>query len=770
MPNDAGSEPSAPLQDPSDSGASLYILGGLFLLLAAYLVLTNFWRMADRVPDAVVLTGFVTELPPGQQRSFGYGGDGQDQSVDVPFQSPEMSNVSFRISREGAGYLIKADDDEVVVRRGRILPGRERLAPGSPEALELSDGDRFEARGTLGRASFTVSIPEDSNELRLRLARPLFYDIRRDANGQNRDQTRLVFGPAPEPLPVAHDELLFRSHFREGRPVRSYRISTLDNHLRLFAEGELGDEVTAQAAAQGSQPPPPPAPINLRPGDEAIVGTNIISYGHHVRPFLGTQVNVVRLFAFKLVAAILLAGVALLVGPHVRWPRGFLIYSCAGLFVSISLVLSGRDALFPPHSGRFSEYLTILYYCVLFLCMLRIPLSSGEETSSRSDYLRLLALYPIFFVIYLLISLPFAPTSYGLWDVFRAGVKVLFQCVGALAFALATNWVAHRALRRINEAEWSPSLMWRWILSPLVAILVLVFATWMAGGQEALTLGIGRIHLPTLLLPVVIIWVSAAARAAGEAEEMTGWWLLIISLFGLMAVGFYRFFSDDNGGASLLAAGLFFALFLSTRRRLVPALLALVLVVGGFGVAWLSRSPRFGLAWGGPEVGVLYFDQAKNLRLARDMAREGGRGLDLLIPAEVRSNIHNDLIAAFVAGYFGWLVFAFVFFAFFAFYYHLFDGLKTSYASRFVPGDDYDGEGYFDRARETLLAAGGSLILTFALQAAWVMTASLQKIVPLTGLDLQPISVSTISVLSFIVILLGTVTLAHTYREAEVNT
>src|SRR5688572_8861505 len=116
MPKDDEGELAPPRRGPFDGRASLYALGGLFLLVAIYLAFSNFWRMADRVPDAVVLTAFVTDLPPGQQRSFGYGGDGPSQAVDVPFQSPEMSNVSFRISREGAGYLIKAADDEIFVR------------------------------------------------------------------------------------------------------------------------------------------------------------------------------------------------------------------------------------------------------------------------------------------------------------------------------------------------------------------------------------------------------------------------------------------------------------------------------------------------------------------------------------------------------------------------------------------------------------------------------------------------------------------------------
>jgi hypothetical protein len=776
MPNDVGSQSLSP-RSYFIGGMLLPVLGIFFLLLGVYLTLINFWRMGERVSDAVVLTGFVTKLESGQQASFGYGGDAQNQSVDVPFQSPEMSNVSFRISRAGGSFFIQASDDDIFMRRGQFLPTRERLASGDAGRLELTDGDRFEARGPLGRANFLVTIPAGSNELRLRLARPLYYDIRRDPNGQNRDQTRLVFAPAPEPIPSSYDELLFRSRFREGRPVRSYRISTIDNRLRLFEERELGDEEAAppvtsatsgQQSAPGQQPTPARSPITVQPGGETAIGSTTINYRHYVKSFLGMQVNVVRLFAFKLVAAILLAGIAFLVGPHVRWPHGFVLYGCAVLFVSVALVLSGRDALFAPHSERFSEYLSVLYYGVLFLCMLRVSTAPSEEGSARENYLKLFALWPIFFIINLLISEPFAATSYGVWDVLGVGVKVFFQFVAVLVAAQLTSYIVLRALARINEAEWTQSLMWRWISIPLLVVTVIAILTWLAGGQEALTLAGRRIHLPTLLLPIIVVWISVATRAAEEDEEMNGWWLLIISCFGLLAVGVYRFFSDDNGGASMLAAGLFFALFLSTRNRLIPALLALVLLVGGLFIAMVSRSPRFGLAWGGPEVGVLYFDQAKNLRLARDMARAGGGGLDLLVPIEVRSNIHNDLIAAFIVGHFGWAIFTFIFLAFFAFYYHLFDGLKLSFAARGALGDEEPGEeDFYARAREILLAACGALILTFALQALWVMTASLQKIVPLTGLDLQPISISTISVLSFVVVLLGSVALAHSYLDVR---
>jgi hypothetical protein len=105
-----------------------------------------------------------------------------------------------------------------------------------------------------------------------------------------------------------------------------------------------------------------------------------------------------------------------------------------------------------------------------------------------------------------------------------------------------------------------------------------------------------------------------------------------------------------------------------------------------------------------------------------------------------------------------------VFLAFFSFYFYLFGGLPARFSDRAPPPGEDEGE-YPNPARETLLAACAALLMTFALQAFWVMTASLQKIVPLTGLDLQPISISTISVISFFVILLGAVALAHSHAD-----
>jgi hypothetical protein len=288
------------------------------------------------------------------------------------------------------------------------------------------------------------------------------------------------------------------------------------------------------------------------------------------------------------------------------------------------------------------------------------------------------------------------------------------------------------------------------------------------GGQEAVVLFGKRIHLPTLLLPIFVVWISIAARAAGESEEISGVWSAIVAAVGMLTVGLYRWFSDDNGGAAILAVGLLVSFWFSTRKKLLPTLVALCLLAGGLMFAYLSRSPRFGLAWGGREVGVLYYDQARNLRLARDMARAGGQGLSLLIPAEVRSNIHNDLVAAFVVGFFGWAVFLLVFIAFFSLYFYLLGGLPARLSDRGPPPGEEPAE-YSDRGRETLMAACAALVVTFALQALWVMTASLQKVVPLTGLDLQPISISTISVISFFIVLLGSVALAHSNADAPAS-
>jgi hypothetical protein len=100
------------------------------------------------------------------------------------------------------------------------------------------------------------------------------------------------------------------------------------------------------------------------------------------------------------------------------------------------------------------------------------------------------------------------------------------------------------------------------------------------------------------------------------------------------------------------------------------------------------RHERFESAWGGEEGAQRYYDEAVNLRTARDMARAGGVfGLyeQLYVPTTVRMNIYNDLVAAYAAGFFGLLGLLLVMSAYFVFYAGLFAGLKDSALAKLRP-------------------------------------------------------------------------------------
>jgi hypothetical protein len=176
------------------------------------------------------------------------------------------------------------------------------------------------------------------------------------------------------------------------------------------------------------------------------------------------------------------------------------------------------------------------------------------------------------------------------------------------------------------------------------------------------------------------------------------------------------------------------------------------------------------LAWGGEEGRVLFYDAAKNLRLARDMARAGGffgNYLNLPLPSEVRSNIHTDLMTSYIIGFFGWAVFAILMLAYLLFYSQLFSGLYRSLLSTKVYAQAVSAR--FREGRRFLLNLSAALVLTFAFQALYVISATLQNHVPFTGLDLQPVSTSAISVISFFVVLLGSVALTHTFNQTLID-
>jgi cell division protein FtsW (lipid II flippase) len=166
------------------------------------------------------------------------------------------------------------------------------------------------------------------------------------------------------------------------------------------------------------------------------------------------------------------------------------------------------------------------------------------------------------------------------------------------------------------------------------------------------------------------------------------------------------------------------------------------------------------LAWGTQEQQVLHYDPAINLRLGRDLARAGGAfglGDQFFVPSGLRSNLHNDLIATYIAGYLGLVVLAITMLAYALFYLRLLGGLAWSLDSlnqqnKSNPSQD---------ARRILIATAAAISVTYGIQALWMVAAALQQSVPLTGLDLQPISASNISLVNFFAVLSASVALAH---------
>jgi cell division protein FtsW (lipid II flippase) len=265
--------------------------------------------------------------------------------------------------------------------------------------------------------------------------------------------------------------------------------------------------------------------------------------------------------------------------------------------------------------------------------------------------------------------------------------------------------------------------------------------------------------------------------------------LFITIVIVLLDILVYRWWSGDNGGSFILSLGMLAAFFLARKKWGVPLFLTSLVLVGGFIWATQSQSVRFDLAWGGEEGQILYYDQAKNLRLARDLARSGGvmgQGIKLPVPSGVRGNIHNDLVAAYVAGFFGWGILALALVAYGLLYRGLWNGLgqlspllsrnqrdqqpnksMRSGLGQFSPplSDGIEPSPAGQAMRQLLMVISGTIVVTFAVQAMWVMSAAIQPMVPLTGLDLQPISGSVNSALSFVLVLLGSVAVAHTANK-----
>jgi len=737
------------------TGKRLHWIVGSFFILSSGLILTlSFWKVGNEVRDALVLTSYVTQIPSGQKQSFGHGGEGEAQRVDVAFQGPEMSNVCFIISRDDSGnYWIMGQDDGVLLRRV-LYPPRQQV--------ELKNKETFEAVGLLGRAAFTAFVDQTSDTLRLQLRTPIFREVRTSP-------TRLTFADTHHPLPHPIDEIFFRTSALSGTMGKTYRIWLQRQGLYMEEEQDLAVKSTSSIN-------PPTEQIStrngltdlLKSGESRTVGTVEFSFRQYATPpesFLG--LSWIKLFGLRLFLAMLLVGLAYLIGSQAHWPTGALtIFGCAAALSSAGLVLAARDFFFYPHQQRFQEYLSVLFWASVFLFALRVPFNPQRALSIRKFYFGILRSFACFLVAYFLINSSF-DSRLSISSALYASSKVFLAFVLSLTISLTIQVGGRKKLLDLSDLPWSDSRFRLWLLVPLLLLVSsIIVARFLFGGLEAITLVGIRIHLPTLMLPIMVLWISILTWVSEIVDESRDAWLVLSVVSAFLVVLIYRLSSHDNGGSAILTAGVLATLWLGSSKKGIPAAATLIALGVGMTMAWLSQSGRFELAWGGEEGRMLFYDGARNLRLARDMARAGGafgQFLTLPIPAELRSNIHTDLVGAYVIGFFGWIVSGILLVAYALFYNFLFAGLYGSLFAASKTSETTTTQSHQPRA--ILLLVAGALILTFLAQTLWVLLATLLSFVPLTGLDLQPISSSTISILSFFVILVGSVALSHTFNE-----
>lgn len=721
------------------------LIAAAFLIVAGVVGVWSFYAIGSRVSSSVILTEYAIALKPGEQRAIGYGGESAGDRADILFQGREMNDVAFVLAHTQPGQFsvtpVGGALDELVVGSHRLGVFLARKTFRAGESATVTSGEHVLTKGVLGRAGFELQF-ESPETVRLRLDTP----VSRPLTGS---VSRLTLGTEyrqPTPTPVS--EIVFRTRV----PEQTFRVWD-DPNCGLRVEP---DRDWASAGAPGG------ASVCYGMGERWEVGGLRLAlrrYGGDVANVPGSW-NRVQLFGIRLILSVALAGLALALAPSVKLRFGFLLFSAVAFVSVVALTLQARDYFLEPYLPRFRSNLQLFYWAIVALLGLRIPLNS--VTRDRSFWTRIIISIGLLVVARNVTGDPFDGSPYDLipnvgtvlWQIGQVCVVLVIANIALGILDLALTW-------------WTGSAqaMRRYVIGTLAiggVALLLIVVMLLAGGTEAITFTSFRIYLPALLLPFLALGGSCLLwRAEIESDPATRTTMTVLTVVGtLVPIAVYRLVSDDNGGTVVLLIGLLALAWLIVGGRrlawLAVGTAGALAIVGA--LAYFSMSERFELAWSEELGSVLHYDAARNLRTARDMARAGGalgQNVNLSIPTVVRSNIHNDLVTAYLTGYFGWIGLAGVLIALFAIYNIIIGGLRE----RAV--DLQQALGGAADAREALIACAIAIAAAVAVQSVWVAAAGLQSAVPLTGQDLPPLSASAISVVTFFGGVLGTAAATH---------
>jgi cell division protein FtsW (lipid II flippase) len=592
-----------------------------------------------------------------------------------------------------------------------------------------------------GKSKVPSVFDETTNKLRLQLDTPLYHEL-------SPTETRLTLGSKLEPVPIGIDEIFLRVARGNRIQDEGFKVNVRDGVLYLEPESSALGSVAAVASTN---------PSELR-------HNGIWEYGNLELRF--NHVSGVRWFGLRLILIFALLGLILRAGPQVHWPNESLVFGCVALLISVGICLSARDYLFGTHNQYFPKYLAFFYYACMLLFWLRVPMGPQATVRDVGGIRAVIWVWLAFSLIHFLISKPFEGYEH-FWSAIGSlfGNTLLFVVMGVVLL-LVTEF-AQGLIRYLTDIQWP---IGRFIAVLVVASsipLFLIFVTYMSGGKEAIAITSGlRIHLPTVLIPFMVVSTAALIIAARAQPGNRTTILVATLLLVLIVLSLYRLVSEDNGGTAVVGLATLIAFGLAWRHWLLPTALALALLVLIPIAAYVNKPERFNLAISS-EQSLQYYDQARNLRLGRDLARAGGwwgLGQKLEVPAGLRSNLHNDLVSDYVAGYFGWIVLIIVLVAYALLYDALWRGLFG--ILQIYPDDKRDAPDQNLRMRQLLVIVALSLLVVSMVQTLWMITASIHPRVPMTGLDLQPISASRISIQSFVIVLLGAIAVAHTNHRS----